>query len=449
MKSTKVPKRPTLHWNKYRRQVLCCLYRFFVCSKKQTEEIFSYMFRSHLNDRGIQGFVPFTTLNTQWVWMKTRRDPVWSHVHTSTSFDTDGEWKEIIARIKSAAKILRFELHEKTEDDINISRSSSVGSDDERSIALNGPAAPMLPHSFSTPETLGPMVLVSPRRDHGFGESPRANQNIERNVDQTTNRTIDQRNDPQNDPYNGLNRPNEPVVTGHGKLCFWCKHEGAIYEPEEIQELQNEAYDDSGYEGHSHDNEHNNLQDDPVMREYVQGPKQFTREVHGEVPYSDEESPDSGSEAYLMTPHEGLSKARPFCDPHLSSLSNLEQEPLDSEDNSDWCADRESPVDLTGFGAPSISEDQNGSLVDDRISAREALSRFRFPHTRAGRDETPDDGFGERASRYEWPPNDEIMVETLRQLSVEALRQVENQSNNRTHQEMDVLMYDGNTWNQV
>jgi hypothetical protein len=32
---------------------------------------------------------------------------------------------------------------------------------------------------------------------------------------------------------------------------------------------------------------------------------------------------------------------------------------------------------------------------------------------------------------------------------VEALRQVENQSNNRTHQEMDVLMYDGNTWNQV
>ncbi|CAP91575.1 hypothetical protein EN45_029030 [Penicillium chrysogenum] len=446
MESTKVPKRPTLRWNKCRRQVLCCLFRFFVCSKKQTEEIFSYMFRSHLNDRGIQGFVPFATLNTQWVWMKTRRDPVWSHVHTSTVFDTDEEWKEIIARIKSAAKTLRFELLEKTAD-TNISRSSSAGADDERSITLNGPAAPMLPHSFSTPETLSPMVLVSPRGDYGFGENSRANQSIEQNVDLTIDRTIDQRNDSQNDLYNELNRPNEPVVTGHGKLCFWCKHEGAIYDPEE--ELQNEVYNDSGYEDDSRGNEHDNPQDDPVMREYARGLKQFTRELHGEVPYSDEESPDSGSEAYLMTPHEGLSNVRHFCDPHISSLSNLEQEPLDSEDNSDWCADRESPVDLTGFGTPSISEDQNGSLVDERISAREALSRFRFPHTRAGRDETPDDGLSRRASRYEWPPNDEIMVETLRQLSVEALRQVENQSNNRTHQEMDVLMYDGNTWNQV
>ncbi|KAJ5838467.1 uncharacterized protein N7525_003655 [Penicillium rubens] len=431
MESTKVPKRPTLRWNKCRRQVLCCLFRFFVCSKKQTEEIFSYMFRSHLNDRGIQGFVPFATLNTQWVWMKTRRDPVWSHVHTSTVFDTDEEWKEIIARIKSAAKTLRFELLEKTED-TNISRSSSAGADDERSITLR----------------LSARWYWYPRGgDYGFGENSRANQSIEQNVDLTIDRTIDQRNDSQNDLYNELNRPNEPVVTGHGKLCFWCKHEGAIYDPEE--ELQNEVYNDSGYEDDSRGNEHDNPQDDPVMREYARGLKQFTRELHGEVPYSDEESPDSGSEAYLMTPHEGLSNVRHFCDPHISSLSNLEQEPLDSEDNSDWCADRESPVDLTGFGTPSISEDQNGSLVDERISAREALSRFRFPHTRAGRDETPDDGLSRRASRYEWPPNDEIMVETLRQLSVEALRQVENQSNNRTHQEMDVLMYDGNTWNQV
>jgi hypothetical protein len=136
MKSTKVPKRPTLRWDKYRRQVLCCLYRFFDCNKKQTEEIFSYMFRGHLNDRGIHGFVPFATLHTQWVWMKTRGDPVWSHVHVRTAFDTDGEWKEIIARIKSAAKTLRFELREKTEDDINISRSSSAGADDEQSSAL-------------------------------------------------------------------------------------------------------------------------------------------------------------------------------------------------------------------------------------------------------------------------------------------------------------------------
>lgn len=44
-----------------------------------------------------------------------------------------------------------------------------------------------------------------------------------------------------------------------------------------------------------------------------------------------------------------------------------------------------------------------------------------------------------------------MRVETLRHISVEALRQVENQSTTHfDHQEeMDVLMYDGNTWNQV
>ncbi|CAG8889575.1 unnamed protein product [Penicillium egyptiacum] len=454
MESTKVPKRPTLRWDRYKRQVLCCLYRFFLCSKKQTEEIFSYMFRSHLNERGIQGFVPFATLNTQWVWMKSKRDPIWSHVHTSTAFDTDGEWKEIITNIKSAAKTLRFELHEKTEDNINISRWSPGGSDDERSIASNEPA-PMLPHFLSTPKTLSAMVLVPPGRHHGFGGSSKATQSIDRsighNINQNINRIIE-RNDFQNDLHNELHRSNEPVVTSHGKFCFWCKHEGVIYDSEEIQELQAKDYDDSGYEDHSHGNQHNDPQDDPGMREDAQGFKQFMRGLHDEVSYSDEELFDSESEADLMTPHESLSKVRPFCDPPLSSPSDLEQEPLDSEDNSDWCADRESPADLAGFGPPSISiEDRSGALVD-RVSAQEALFRFRFPRTRAAHNEALDDGSGgQRELQSEWLSDDEMMVETLRQMSVEALRQVENQSTRRfaNQEEMDVLMYDGNTWNQV
>lgn len=132
METTKFPKRPTLRWDRHKRLVLCCLCRFFICNKKETEEIFSYMFRSHLNERGIQGFVPFATLNTQWFWMKKKRDPVWSHVHINTVFEADDEWKEIITKIKSAAKTLRFELREKMGDDTNTLCQSSSGSNDER-----------------------------------------------------------------------------------------------------------------------------------------------------------------------------------------------------------------------------------------------------------------------------------------------------------------------------
>ena len=135
METTKFPRRPTMRWDPYKRQVLCCLYRFFACNKKQTEAIFSYIFRSHLNQRGIQGFIPFATLNTQWIWMRNKRDPVWFCVHINTAFDTGGEWKEIITKVKSAAKILRFELHEKMKDDTHTSRWGPLVSSAERNIA--------------------------------------------------------------------------------------------------------------------------------------------------------------------------------------------------------------------------------------------------------------------------------------------------------------------------
>jgi hypothetical protein len=103
-----------------------------MCDKKETEEIFSYMFRGHLDERGIRSFVPFATLNTQWTWMKNKQDPVWSHVYINTLFATDREWKVIVSKTKSAATTSRFQLREKMEDDTNTSRWSSLG---ERSIA--------------------------------------------------------------------------------------------------------------------------------------------------------------------------------------------------------------------------------------------------------------------------------------------------------------------------
>lgn len=93
------------------------------------------MFRSHLNERSIPGFIPFATLNAQWVWLKKKRDPVWSHVHMNTAFEANDEWKEIATQIKSAAKTLRFELRERMEDDTNTSCQNSLESDDERNTA--------------------------------------------------------------------------------------------------------------------------------------------------------------------------------------------------------------------------------------------------------------------------------------------------------------------------
>jgi hypothetical protein len=91
-------------------------------------EIFSYMFRSHLKERGITGFVPFATLHTQWSWMRNSGDVVWYHVHMDTEFRTDAEWSDIVEKIRVAADILRFCLHEKTQDNIDTSLWRSRGS---------------------------------------------------------------------------------------------------------------------------------------------------------------------------------------------------------------------------------------------------------------------------------------------------------------------------------
>lgn len=132
MGTTKASKRPKLRWDQHKREVLCCLHRFFVRDKKQFEEIFSYLFRDHLQNRGIQGFVPFSTLNTQWCFMRNERDPVWCHVHIDTSFETGAEWKEIIETIKSAADILQLPLRE-VENEIDTTRERSLGADSGKS----------------------------------------------------------------------------------------------------------------------------------------------------------------------------------------------------------------------------------------------------------------------------------------------------------------------------
>lgn len=122
MKSERPPKRPKLKWDPFKRHLLCCLFRFFERDKKQIQEIFSHIVKDHLNQRGIQGLFPFTTLNAQWVWMKSTQHPDWIRVHGDTA---DGYWSEILADIRSTAKTLKLRLREKASHNDPIGTSSA------------------------------------------------------------------------------------------------------------------------------------------------------------------------------------------------------------------------------------------------------------------------------------------------------------------------------------
>ncbi|CAG7978312.1 unnamed protein product [Penicillium nalgiovense] len=219
-------KRPKLRWDIPMRQALCCLYRFFRCDRKQTEEIFFSMFRDYLRKRGIHRFVPGRTLDAQWNWMRGTGDLVWSHVHRDTEFNMDGEWKSIIQRIKATAVTLRLPLDEKREDDIDTSQWG------KRVATTLGPR-PRTESPLQTPQIV-PFPLPQRRkqetsrffakRDYQSSESKTIsvghNQEQTDDLDQTGN--VDQTGHARNDVS---------VVTSHGKICLWCGHEA--YGPDE------------------------------------------------------------------------------------------------------------------------------------------------------------------------------------------------------------------------
>ena len=113
------PQKPKVPWDTYKRQVLCCLYRFFECSKDQLSVIFSTIFRRELIHRGFgNDNVPYPTLDAQWNWLRREKRPVWHHVHTETEFRTDREWKEIIHLVHITAFELGILVREKHNDTI-------------------------------------------------------------------------------------------------------------------------------------------------------------------------------------------------------------------------------------------------------------------------------------------------------------------------------------------
>ncbi|KAJ5289805.1 hydrolase [Penicillium atrosanguineum] len=127
------PKSPkmTFQWDDHRREVLCCLCRFFELARHDFQRIFSDIFRDHLLERGFPGNqMPYTRLYAQWTWMKRIDHPLWLFVHKETNFIENQEWKDILRQIRDSARRLRISLTEKENDATDEHKSESKISED-------------------------------------------------------------------------------------------------------------------------------------------------------------------------------------------------------------------------------------------------------------------------------------------------------------------------------
>ncbi|CAG8168639.1 unnamed protein product [Penicillium salamii] len=236
----KPPKNPRLRWDREKRFVLCCMYRFCVCNQHQTEKIFSHIFRWHLNERGIMDVVPFRTLSTQWRWMENTGHADWEHVQDIT-FERSAKALEIMTKIRSAATALSIPLQTKRSHETHplerlsvetphtvpethtSAMPSTLNSSGSRTLTLRHS---LIPNRISN--RVEPIVSVPVPPDWNF-PSARPKSGLE-------TPTTEQQSD-SSDSEQGYN---EPVVTSHGKTCLWCHQdpENGFQIPE--SEVQNE-----------------------------------------------------------------------------------------------------------------------------------------------------------------------------------------------------------------
>lgn len=126
----KSPKKPKFRWDDHRRQVLCCLYRFFSRDEDDFKRVFSEIFREHLVECGFEdGTIPYRVLYTQWMWMRRVEHPIWCQVHLESAFKSDGKCEDTIQVIKSTANWLGISLVERDHDPVDMSQHNSLISD--------------------------------------------------------------------------------------------------------------------------------------------------------------------------------------------------------------------------------------------------------------------------------------------------------------------------------
>ncbi|CAG8930466.1 unnamed protein product [Penicillium salamii] len=262
----KPPKNPRLRWDREKRYVLCCMFRFCLYNQHQTEKIFSHIFRWHLNERGIVDVVPFRTLSTQWNWMGNTAHVDWEHVQEIT-FERSAKALEIMTTIRSAAAALGIRLQEKrayaahpleqisvvtphtvpeTHTSAMPSPSHSSGS---RTLPLRQtPIANQISDRVEPTSSVPAPVPVS--LDWNFSDRMEPTASVPAPVSVSPDWGFSDRMEPivsipvppdwnflPARPQSGLGTPiteqqgnssdseqgyNEPVVTSHGKTCLWC-----------------------------------------------------------------------------------------------------------------------------------------------------------------------------------------------------------------------------------
>lgn len=273
-------KNPTLSWDTYQRQVLCCLYRFFECTNDQVSVLFSTIFRNHLMHCGFGNKdVPYATLNAQWSWLKCQKRPVWHHVHIDTEFRTDREWKSVVNKIRITAFDLGLRVQEKLFDTICIPNDDfdmSNNVDEYLASVLLASQAGEQPSSAAADDdvvTEEPFVGES-----SSDNSPSPFTDVTGTGTPTTEVTTILTDDIPKAPeiqvpvvhspppaethvlYNSSRDP-EPLVTSHGKVCFWCAREGV--HPEE-HTLTTSRVDES-LQGHNQEINDPSVRESPTL----------------------------------------------------------------------------------------------------------------------------------------------------------------------------------------
>ncbi|KAL6230420.1 hypothetical protein BDW75DRAFT_234403 [Aspergillus navahoensis] len=109
-------KLPRVRWSSEMRAFLCCLIKYFNRDPDAFQAVFNSRFKKELSECGFNEkmSVKWSTLNSQWVDMKKKGDPIWGYVHQS-AFDPKA-WLTYIEEIKANAISINKHIDEKAED---------------------------------------------------------------------------------------------------------------------------------------------------------------------------------------------------------------------------------------------------------------------------------------------------------------------------------------------
>ncbi|KAL4998202.1 hypothetical protein BDV10DRAFT_194511 [Aspergillus recurvatus] len=109
-------KPPRVRWSSEMRTFLCCLIKYFNKDPDAFQAVFNSHFKKELGECGFNERMPvkWSTLNSQWVDMKKKGDPIWGDVHQS-AFDPRA-WLPYIEEIEATAISINTLIDEKTED---------------------------------------------------------------------------------------------------------------------------------------------------------------------------------------------------------------------------------------------------------------------------------------------------------------------------------------------